>query len=199
MTEGTNPPATGSALNGHVPADFDGTNDRLKALTTAATVYDNFILDSAFTFVVLFRADSAEADAGDANSYANPCLLSDASNDGGIGIAYSDSGVRGWIYASGNWTSTAVAAPTATWQAVQVKYDGTTLKTRINRGSWTSQARGHVSFGSMNAQPAIGRDYAGTKFFDGKIAEVMISGTTISDGNLDSILDYMNARYALSL
>jgi hypothetical protein len=200
LVEGTNPPAVGAAITGTLtPADFDGTNDKLRTpISPGILLFSDFITASAFTFVVLFKADTAAADGGDSASYDNPCLIGDISNDGGIGVAFSDSGVRGFSYSGQDWSSTAVACATGAWHCAQVKLVSGVLKTRVDTGSWNNQNRNNVAVASIGAAPVIGRNY-NAKFFDGKIAEIIMSPVALSDAVLTQLVAYFNWRYALSL
>ncbi len=198
LSETTNPPSVGTTLNTWDSADFDGTNDTLKATTGGATTWTSYITDTAYTMSVLFWADAATADAGNADSYVNPPIVADATQ-GAIGIGFTTSGVRAWHQVGGDYASVALAATTGAWHLVQVRYDGTTLQTRIDGGSWSNQTRGHVSATALGAQPQFGMNYASNKFFNGKVMEIIVAPSALSDANCDNILDYTNARYALSL
>ncbi len=143
---------------------------------------------------VLFYADAAAADGGNSDSYLNPPIVADATQ-GAIGIGFTDSGVRAWHQVGSNYDSVALACSTGAVHIVQVRYDGTTLQTRIDGGSWSNQTRGHVSATALGAQPQFGMNYAGNKFFNGRAWEIMVAPVALSDANLDNIIDYTNATY----
>ncbi len=196
LTEGTNPPATGSAINGLTPADFDGTNDMLNASTVGATNLEHYFTTSAYSYSLLIWADSATADAGNSDGYTMPGLIGDGSFATPMGCSFSSSGIRAWHNASGNWDSVAVACSTGGLRSVQVRYNGTTLSTRVNGGSWSDQARGNVGI-SLAAGFRIGRNYASV-FFDGKIVDIMTASTALTDTNFNNINAYYNSRYGTS-
>ncbi len=94
-------------------------------------------------------------------------------------------------------TAITAAFSTGAWQLVQFKYDGTDYKIRVNGGSWSSGAAANI--GSLTATIRVGNNYNATKFLDGRILEIGLIDSTLSDGTFDSIKSYVNSRYALSL
>lgn len=197
LSEGTNPPSAGTAVNGLTPADFDGTNDFLTASTVGAANLEHYFTTSAYTYSLLIFADAAAADAGDADGYTMPGLIGDGSFATPMGCSFSDAGIRAWHNASGNWNSVEVPCSTGAWHAVQVRYNGTTLQTRVDGGAWSDQTRGNVGI-SLAATMRIGRNYASV-YFNGKILDIITASTALTDENLDSIIEYYNSQYGLSL
>lgn len=192
LAEATTPPATGAAVNGHTPADFDGSDDKLSVATALTT----FFSTTAWTIVVLFNADTAQAYGAD--EYDNESLLSTAGAGAAeIGMAFSSNGVSVWHVEGADWPGVTVACATGGWHLARAKYDGTNIKLSIDSGAYSPQAAGNVSTLAETLQ--VGVDWGGVQFFDGKIAEIMFADTALSDANLDNIKSYINARYALSL
>jgi len=190
LSEATNPPATGTAQNGLTPADFDGSNDEL----SIATGVSSFFSASAWTIVVLFRADSTVAATGDL--YECESFLADDGASATIGMGITDSGVQVWHYGGGAWPGLTIAAGTGAYHLAQAKYDGTNIKMRIDSGSYSSQA---ASNASLSSNLRVGMSWNGSKFYDGRLTEIMLAQSALSDADLDNIKSYLNARYALAL
>lgn len=190
LTEATNPPNAGSALNGLTPANFDGSNDRLNGA-------DADVLVSASTGMIaaLFRADTAAADAGAALAYNNPALLTP--NNGGVYLTYSNSGVRlGGFNGGAVHNSLAVAAAAAAWHLVVATWDATTLYLSVDGGSFSTLA--HTI--NVSAVPTlVGANYAAGVFFDGQIAELMTGQFAANATIRDNLRSYVNARYGLAI
>lgn len=193
LTEATNPPATGAAVNGLTSADFDGAASRLGNASTMATLFD-----ADGSLAVLFYADTATADSGATNPYTLPQLLGSA--DDYICLAFGSGGVRFGFYATayGTWESAAVTAATGAWHLAQAKFDGANYSVRVDSGAWTTTA--HAYSPDLGAGPLImGRNGGGTVFFDGRILEAFTSDAALADADFNSIKSYVNSRYALSL
>jgi hypothetical protein len=194
LEEGTNPPSIGAALNGYDTANFDGTNDVLFGETGVTTT--TYLDASAGSVAILFNADSAVAAAAAGAAYESPALF--GGNTGGTyyGIHYDAAGVRVTLY-DGAWKEVIVAALVGEWNLAQVKHDGVNLMLRVNSGAWFSVAAGAI--GNLTAPMAIGPDYNSAAFFDGKVAEVIVSDTVFSDGTFDQIITYISSKYAIDL
>ncbi len=194
LTEATNPPSPGTALNALIPANFDGTNDRLGIATV-----DNYYSAAAWSMVVLFNADTAAAYGGD--EFSNPSLLaSQGSGLAAIGMSFSANGVSVWHGVGGSWPGVTVACATGGWHLAQAKYDGTNIKLRIDSGGYSSAAAANCNQLGFGESLSVGTGWdPGTLFLDGKMAEIMLAQSAISDANMDSIKSYINTRYALAL
>ena len=192
LTEATNPPSAGSALNGLNPADFDGSNDRLGS----SDAMDQFVTSSAGMFAVLFNADAAAADAGATLAYNNPSFI--AHNvTAEVYFTFSDSGGRLGCYNGSDQNSFAAACGTAAWHMAVGTWDSSTLYLSIDGGSFTTLSR-TMSLSAAGAL-ATGRDYDSTAFFNGRIAELMAGAFTATAGTVSNLRNYFNSRYALSL
>ena len=190
FAEATNPPATGAALNGFTPADFDGTND----IITGANPMSSFVTGGAGSIAVLFNADTAAAPGGGVYD-DEPLFCDDTAN---IAIGFNTSGVRGGFYDSGaSWKmTTEVACATAGWHLAQMKWDGANIYVRVDSGAWTSVAA--ANFFTTTGLPRLGKNY-NTALFDGRIEEVITAATALSDANFNNLIVYVNARYGLAL
>lgn len=193
LTEATNYPAAGSALNSFTPADFDGSNDKL-ANSTAITSLISLTAGSA---VCLFYADTAFTDLGASQYYQNPSFLVNAT-DGYFGFGFSTSGVRLGSYdASNGFNSIAVACGTGAWHLAQARWNSTTMEVRVDSGAWSTF--------SKQIQTSANGIYVGTSYaaaggyFDGKIMELMSAQQRFTDDQFNNIKLYVNTRYGLSL
>lgn len=186
LTEATNPPGTGSTLNGHTVADFDGTNDRLG---TALTL-DDFANSNAISGWLLFNADSAPADPGAGTRYAAAQMLTDVT-DAYCHVGITANGVH-FSYDAGA-TYCQIATSTGVWNFAQFKYDGTNIKLRVNTSSWASTPSSGPA--SLVRAMRMGANYNATAFFDGKIAECALCDSVVSDANFDNIRLYLLSRY----
>ena len=194
LTEATNPPGVGTAQNGFTPASFDGVDDQI----ASANLLSTFVNAGTGSAVVLFLATAATAAAPAGSPYVDPGLV--IQFDGGTtwGINYSTAGVRVGFY-DGAWQDLSVAASTGAYHLAQVKWDGTTLKLRVDSGAWSSLAAGNCAPGAVGGFLALGLNYASTEFFQGVILETMLANTTFDDATFDNLKSYVNAQYGLSL
>lgn len=186
-------PTAGTTQNGLAPADFDGATQHL----VSAADFDTFIAYAAGTIVVLFRADTAAADAGAGSRVANPGLVTQESGGAGFGLCYSSSGVTAALY-EGSYTERAVAAGTGAYHMAFCRWDSTNLELGVDAGAMSSTACGPIdpaSTGALN----IGTEYAVTAFFDGRILEIMTAQSALNDAARANIRSYFNSRYALAL
>ncbi len=191
LTEATNPPSVGALQNGRAPADFDGTNDLLGSATTFTT----FAAAAAGSVWCLFYADSAAADAGAGLRLDNEGLVCESGGATAFNLCFSDAGVTASLY-DGGFKERVEACTTGAYHLAQVKWDSTNLKLRVDSGAWNSIAAGALS-GSAGGL-VVGRNYD-TKFFDGRILDVGMATSALSDDNFNSVKSYVNSRYGLSL
>lgn len=193
FAEATNPPATGTAINGLTPASFDGTNDLLSNATTVGT----FFSASAWSMIVLFKAASSQAFGTD--EYDNESIISSVGGAAAeIGMAFSNDGISVWHLSGAAWPGVTVAVGTGAWHLAQAKYDGTDIKLRIDGGAWSSVTAGNMDSTAETLQ--FGVNWNGAMFYDGDVAEVMLAASALADSYFDSILrGYINPRYNLNL
>jgi hypothetical protein len=192
VSEATNPPAAGGAVNGYTPADFDGTNDFLASTAS----YADFFSGSAFTVVVLVNVDTAPAPS--VNPHDNATIVADSTGHWGVGV--NTSGLRAFIF-DGTTKDTAsdayVTVSTGTWTMLKVKWTGTQLQIGKNGDAFTTG----VASGDLAAKAGVlrlGRSWD-VQYFDGKVLEVLVAPSALSADELENLRAYFNARYALSL
>lgn len=191
LTEGTNPPATGSAVNGLTPADFDGTNDILSNATAITTM----VSDASGSLVCLFYADTAFADPGSTSFYLEPSLIGNATSK--LSLSFSTAGVSLGTFNGAAWNAVRTACGTGAWHLAQARWDnvGGNIEVRVDSGSWQTLARALAMAGG-NVQVGLNYDIA---WFDGKILEVMTAPARLADADFTNIVSYVNSRYALAL
>ncbi len=193
LTEATNPPGTGGGdLNSLTPPDFDGTNDLLGGANTGT-----FYASTAGFAAILFNADTAQAAGPEA--YNSPPFVSDAGGPS-THLGFATNGIWGTVYNGTSWFKpTAIACATGAWHWAFMWWVTGTLSIQLDRGTPNSVAitgAGTVSLGANALR--VGRGPVGPKFFDGRIAEIMLSNTDLS-AQISNIVSYGNSRYALSL
>jgi hypothetical protein len=197
LTEGSNAPAAGAAVNGFTPADFDGTNDILTSAAANASLYST----TAYTLVQLVYLDSfALVDPGAASPFTCPGGLGNHAGDGGPVGGFAGSGASGVFrfghVDAGGWDSAAVSVSTGAWMMVAACFDNSNVMVSLNAGAQTSKAQGTVV--GMAGFGIIGRNYLSAQFADMKVLEVMTSNTNLS-ASLTNIRSYFNSRYGLAL
>lgn len=178
-------PGTGT-LDGYGTADFSGTLQTLVS-TQAATTH---ITASAGTIIVLAKADTAVAAASD--FYDDPGLV--AETGGFIGLVFTASGVRAGVFNASSKQTTHIAQATGAWFMASARWDGTNIRCRVNSTDATPVAAvGGAS--SVGTNIYAGRNYSGTRLFDGQIADIITDTSSMSDADLASVYSYFKARY----
>lgn len=189
LSNGANPPTATGTLNGLTVADFDGTNDEY-----AGAAFSTYWTTTAWSGWALVNADAINT-----NNTANYAL-----NDvivGTNGTAEICVYLRGTgPYSAGVTIGSGVGAETGfvigSWALVQFRGDPANGKEiRVNSGAWAGQSGGTI--GSLAAALSIG-DLAGG-FFDGKMADIGLAASRLSDATFDNVKSYVNSRYSLAL
>lgn len=190
LSEGTNPPSAGAALNGLDSVSFDGTNDRLGGDTLGNVLPVNGWALGLLLNIVAVSSSSSSAEGEILSDTLGTFCLQSYDAGGGIyrvSVQQYDTG----------WRRAEVGVALATWTFVQARYNGATLGVRINGGSWTTTACGDNASGAGSFQVGQSRAAFGL-FYSGLVAEVF-AGAAISDGDFDGLRIYLNSRYALSV
>ncbi len=184
-----NSPASGSALNGYTPVDLGGTNQHFTQANALASVSAYFM----WALVYIDAIDTANTIPG--SPYLNDHIIGDSSGNWGLALTTSGgTAVQAWHYSSGNKGVT-LPISTGQWTLVQARFDGSTIRGKINSGSVQTIAAGNVS--SLGTT-YVGRSY-GSTYVDGRIMDLGVMSTAGSDAQFDDIRSYVNNRYALSL
>lgn len=192
LTEGTNAPSVGAALNGFDPASFDGSNDRL----TADGIMSDYASLTSASGWVLFNATSLFS--APATQDLAPQFFCDS--NGVMGIGVDSDGLLLWIVTNAGIQQTPpIAVGTGAYHLLQWKFDGTNMVLRLDSGSWTTQLVSGVGFGLGGTVPVGVKSDGSGAFFNGLVEEMAVSKVIHSDATFDNIVGYVNDRYALSL
>jgi hypothetical protein len=194
LTEATNPPTTGTAVNGLTPASFDGTNDQLGG-GTFTTFYDA----DGYGGWALVNIVTITTNSG--SSYLNDAIVSDT---GGVHEIFLTDNGAGTVqvgishYNDTTFPTAQTAIATGAWKAVQWKFDGTNIKIRVNGGTRASTAAGgNLSATGTNLR--LGGNYNATVFTQLDYLDVGTVDYSPSDAEEDNVLSYLRSRYALAL
>jgi hypothetical protein len=188
---GADAPDTGAAQNLKVPADFNGSDDKLRTAAAAS----NYVTASAGTFIALARLDTVAA--AEANTFADPAFIREVSPN--FGMHVSDAGLKGAIFDGGSWVYTAAKAfATGAYRAAIMRWNGTNILLAVDSGAVGTTACTGIDPTGLTGVLSVGDSHAGA-FLDGRVLEVMVAPTALSDGNITSILSYFNSRYSLAL
>lgn len=184
-----NDPAAGATQNGYTPADFDGTNDNLRQLTTIDTA---FFTTTAGTIICLAYADSANAPTGNVYDDITVWRNSNANE----GLSYTTSGWTGFVY-DGAYKSLSVACATGAYHLVMMTWNGSVIGMTLDSAAETTAACGTLTMGGDAI--SMGVAYGGGDSFDGRILELMTADVKLSGTDYANIKSYVNSRYALAL
>jgi hypothetical protein len=188
LTEATNPPAVGTALNGYATADFGGTNSVLSG--AALSTYLNA---SAFSLWVLFNADAAASSAG--GHYASPYLFGDSATY--MFLSFDSDGLNVRVSDGATFPTVTVACATSGWHLGQVVYGSSTIGLRVDGGAWSTSAT-CAAISDLTSTTRTGLSYSGNAF-DGRIAEIGVANSAIALASFDDVLTYTRSRYSLAL
>jgi hypothetical protein len=186
LTEATNPAGAGATQNGYTPAAFDGIVQEL----SNGLAMSNFVSLGAGTAIALVNVTSAPATT---TPHQDPGIWAEAGDN--VLLTFSTSGAAACIF-DGVQQSVVVPCSTAAYHLLQMKWDGSDLKLRVDSGTWASTSCGAVA-GLPNGL-VVGKN-PGWAFLDSQVLELMFSSSTLSDDECDTVKSYINSRYALSL
>jgi hypothetical protein len=202
-TEATNPPAAGSAVNTLVPADFDGSNDRLAPTGTT----DTYIAALAASGWLLVLIDAIAVN--NANPLANDGVFgnTEASPTHAFGISVRNTG-GGLAYVSLNsgsssgGASASRAIATGAWALITWRYNGTALQIGVNEAPGAAGGAASVAYstsiGNLTNLMRIGQATS-LSFFNGKMLECAITDIALTDQNFADVKASCNSRYGLAL
>ncbi len=195
MTEATNPPTAGTALNGCAPASFNGTTQFLANANTLGS----FVSGSAWSIAVLVKPTATAIARTVGGGYNDPCILSETAQ-GYWYLTYTVSGVTVGHYDDNiGWVEANQACAAGAWHLVQAWFDGANISIAVDSVAATSTvttvqilaAVGPLTFGKGG--------FGGPQFYTGDIAEVMISNSALDVTARSNIRAYVNTRYGLAL
>lgn len=190
LTDVGTAPAVGTAQNSKTPADFNGTSSQLRTALTLA----NLVNANAGSFWFVARADTAEAAQAAGSPFNNPGLLM-LNGSGYMGIGYASNGVCAFLY-DGAYREVTVAAATGAYFVAQGKFDGSTLKLRINGGTRSSVPAGSIA--DLTSTPIlIGTSINQDHWFDGRILEIGVTNSTLTDTVEDNVYAAIRTTYGI--
>jgi hypothetical protein len=192
LTEATNPPSAGTALNGFAPALFDGTNDKLGN----ATSISSFFTAAAGSFIALFKPGALDAD-GIHNNDTAPKVFSDTASI--VALKVTDAGAKLYIFGGPVILTPAVALSVGTWVAVKCKWDGTNVYVGSGTGAFgaaTSMATASA-FGAGTLR--VGCNYNASSFLNAQIAGLVFGSAAWPDDDFNNVVTYWNSKFGLSL
>lgn len=188
LTEATNTPDAGTAVNGFAPASFVAANSDV--LSGAAI--SNFVSASAYLYWFLFKSSVT---GGSAGFDSNPGLWMDHGN-GFMGATFRNAAGVEKIevgHFSGGYTTNQHTIALDAWQLLCVRYDGSNIKSSVNGGAvTTSGAVGNV--GGLTGALTVGRQYSSV-FGTFHLLDAGFMASAESDARFDDILDYVRGRY----
>ena len=173
--------------------EFNGSSEFLGSANqkaAAAVPLSSFLSASAWTCAGAFRADSITLDA--AELYNDHGLITSTGNKWGLSLRQDGLGNDKLVIFQNDsfWTDVTIAEDVTV--LFIARYDGSNLNLEVNTGSgWTAAtpaACGNIS--DLTGQVWVGRNGAGTTFFDGYFGEWATWNTNKTGADLTTIKTY---------
>ncbi len=176
QTFSRHPRRVSGAINDKPALEFSGNQE----LRTAAS---HVALDEATIFAVVENGEATHRGQ----------ILSNCTDGGNNQFRFDGSATGLYFYGEQNGLDEAitVAAPTTSFQVLTVLVSNSQLRVRQNGQEQASVAvstSGTWNFGQIGARCSSER-------LEGQIAEIMVYGKVLSDGEIDEVEAYLNARY----
>ena len=194
---GVNVPAVGVSLNGRATCEADGVDDELNP----EGVLGDYMTEEGFSGWVLFKARSASPHQPFA-PYLEPAFFGDAS--GSVGVVFSDAGFglhRATDFSG--WKQVHVPAPVGEWHLGTFRWNAGKTKLEVGLdGPPTHSVHNlpvQISVEHWSRVVQMFRNFNGTTFLDGSVAETAISKKIFSDETFRETVRYVNRHYGLSL
>lgn len=184
LIEATHPPTAGAALNGHVTASFNGTDQKFVGPTG--------LLATSFSIWWVFKASAAVPDYGAATPWAAPGI--DDTSGAGLAIGFNESGVRAGYHDGTDWDSVVQAASVGAWHRARIRSDGTKIELSVDGNAWTSVARDPIN--SITQPLRVGTCFDGS-FFSGLTAAVGVIKRALTDEEFDALDAHLVSKYDL--
>lgn len=189
LTEATNPPTTGTAVNGRTPARFNGTTTLISIATSLATL----LTTTAYTAIVLLNPSAIGGVASPAGAH----ILSDTTNWWGVGMWLNTTNrYFAYHFDSANRVAEAPASSAAVgrYDMVHTRLGGNNLECGTN-GIWGTATVVNALGGGGNFRAGRGPSV----FLGADVLEIMLAPSSLSNTDIANIKSYFNARYALAL
>lgn len=174
---------------------FDGVNKKL----TTAGASSNYQAASAYAGWAVIYPDAIPAAGG--AFYDGHSVIGTATNGYWLltlrtvsGTSYV--GIRHVQQASGTAVTVETAITPSAWHLIQWNYDGTTLKIRVDGGSWASVAATALDPTGLGQSLALGVTAYSTAYV-GKIAEIGLLASSLSDANHNNVIAAVNTEYRM--
>ena len=180
-------PGVGAAVNGKTPATFDGSTQYLDNATDATVLYSA----SGSGIIALVQVNGSVAPSG--STYDDAAIAIDGNAD--YGLTSTTSGITAMVYSGGYVTRT--VATTAGFHLIMMRHDGVLLGLTKDSAAEDTIAAGALTV--FTGPLYVGRGYAGGKWFNGEILELMTFNSYPSNGNYSDFKSYVNATYGLVL
>jgi hypothetical protein len=194
LTEATNKPTDGAALNGLNTVEF--TRASSQKLTADGTLGDYFTT-SYYSGWALVYSD------GFTNNNANPNLSDGILSDNGGAFAISgNTGTPNVVFQHDDGVQNRCDITTmsnSAWHLIQYRFDSATgfAEIRLDNGAWDTVAASTLVSAAGTFQ--VGCEYAASKFFDGRMADIGTIKARLSDLEFDNIRVYCNGTYGVSV
>lgn len=195
LTEGTNPPTTGTAQNGYTPAAFDGVNDRLSYVGAEDIIGDN----TGWTYHGVWKFGSLDAPSGAAIN--DPCIFALGPFSAAVALSVNSNGIALVQYDLGGtpYETTRVSVSTGQYYRIQARWNASTgiIWLRVDAGTPVTVS-GVADIADASAENLIvGANYDLTAFLDAECLETDWLAYAETDVELDALDAYSVARYAL--
>ena len=165
-------------------ASFDGVDDNL---VTEFTDWWSLVSASAYTFQFIAEFHSAAAPAA---ADGDPDLICDTGSNY-ISVTYTTDGIQAYhLDAGGGKRTTAIPLATGVKACIQVVYNGTDIKCRVNGSSFQTVAAASVSGSGNNV--TIGKSSWGL-YLDATISFISTCDTALSDATCDKFFKWAQA------
>jgi hypothetical protein len=193
-TSSERPSIITGGLNGKPVVDFDGVDHFLESGFEDASSFFNSGLYYAW---VVFKADTV--DTSSVNGYQNDGIWSD---EGGYVAAFAESGgpnAGAYVYDGAN--NTALSSYTiGDWAILGTRLDGGLLGSKLNGDTEQTAASGFIQ--DLSYILRMGKNYdeawGEVYYFDGQIAEVIFTNTSISSVDIERIEGYLAHKWGLT-
>lgn len=174
----------GTAINGHAPASFNGTQG-LTSVTTAA----GFISTTAYRVCFVIATSTAAAPA--VGAFDDPGIFTETG--GNWGITWSTSGVKVYHFDGAYKVASKACAADGLPHAVDVVYDGVNITVTVDGVAGTPVAAG--TCGSLAGAVSWGLNYNNAAKFTGSIYDFLSDGSAMSAMSAADFLSYKQGRY----
>jgi hypothetical protein len=195
LTTALRPTYIQGAVNGQPAIDFDGTDDFLEfidAIGSGAAGHCMIVSSQdAAKLVTLFgQGDEASADRFFELGFNSTSLISYNQNNAGVVDTLNGDSVAGTSYKLYEWSSNSSLIAMRVNQKVQT----ITATSGANNGDWAGDVTG-----ADNATLGALKTNAVSKYFAGRIAEVIYWDAALSSANANAVRVELAAKYGITL